>query len=180
MFNLSGSEIIFLLLMGLVVLGPDRLPDAVRRIGKTYGEFKKMTTGFQQEMRSALDEPMRELRETANLAKNAATFDINASAAPSQFKPVTVQPEPTKADPAPVTPIIPIEEAIDDDSEFMPRLDVVDALDDKVVGTLDDTMPMLAPPTPGTVIVPGPPQALHNGQHTVLPPMPSPAEVADE
>ena len=81
MFNLSGSEIIFLLLMALVILGPDRLPDAMRRAGKAYAEFKKMTTGFQTEMRSALEEPMRELRETAELAKNAAMFDFNEGAA---------------------------------------------------------------------------------------------------
>jgi Tat protein translocase TatB subunit len=77
-FNLTGSEIIFLLLMGLVVLGPDRLPEAMRRVGKAYGEFKKMSSGFQTEMRSVLDEPLRELRETADLAKNAAMFDFTA------------------------------------------------------------------------------------------------------
>ena len=44
MFNLSGSEIVFLLLIALVVLGPERLPDAMRRFGKTYSEVKKMST----------------------------------------------------------------------------------------------------------------------------------------
>jgi sec-independent protein translocase protein TatB len=37
-FNLSGSEVVFLLLAGLVVLGPERLPGVIRRVGKTYGE----------------------------------------------------------------------------------------------------------------------------------------------
>ena len=81
MFNLTGSEIIFLLLMGLVVLGPDRLPEAMRRAGKAYGEFKKMSSGFQSEMRSTFEEPMRELRETAELAKSAAMFDFTAGVA---------------------------------------------------------------------------------------------------
>ena len=85
MFNFSGSEIVFLLVMGLVVLGPDRLPDAMRRAGKAYAEFKKMSTGFQSEMRSALDEPLRELRETADLAKAAAMFDMNAPFAPTKI-----------------------------------------------------------------------------------------------
>ncbi len=74
MFNLSGSELIFILLLALVVLGPEKLPDAIRRFGKTYGEVKKMTAGFQSELRSALDEPMRELRDTAELARKAAAF----------------------------------------------------------------------------------------------------------
>ena len=66
MFNLSGSEMVFLLLLALIILGPEKLPEAVRRFGKGYSEFKKMSMGFQSELKSALDEPMREMRETAD------------------------------------------------------------------------------------------------------------------
>jgi sec-independent protein translocase protein TatB len=76
-FNLSGSEMIFLLLIALVVLGPEKLPEAVRRFGKAYGEFKKVTSGFQTELRSALDEPMREMRDTADAMRKAANLDFN-------------------------------------------------------------------------------------------------------
>ena len=72
MFNLQGSEIIIILLLALVVLGPDKLPDAVRRFSQTYSELKKMGSGFQTELKSALDEPMREMRETAKMVKDAA------------------------------------------------------------------------------------------------------------
>lgn len=72
MFNLQGSEIIVILLLALVVLGPEKLPDAVRRFTRTYAELKKMSSGFQSELKSALDEPMREMRETANLVRDAA------------------------------------------------------------------------------------------------------------
>ena len=72
MFNLQGSEIIVILLLALVVLGPEKLPDAVRKFTQTYSELKKMSSGFQSELKSALDEPMREIRETANLVRDAA------------------------------------------------------------------------------------------------------------
>jgi sec-independent protein translocase protein TatB len=75
-FNLQGSEIIVILLLALVVLGPEKLPDAVRKFTQTYSELKKMSTGFQSELKSALDEPMREIRETAKLVRDAA--DPNA------------------------------------------------------------------------------------------------------
>ncbi len=78
MFNLSGSEMVFLLLLALIVLGPEKLPEAVRRFGKAYAEFKKMSTGFQSELKSALDEPMREMRETADAFKKAVNFDLEA------------------------------------------------------------------------------------------------------
>ncbi|HEX2783517.1 MAG TPA: Sec-independent protein translocase protein TatB [Ilumatobacteraceae bacterium] len=77
MFNLSGSEIVFLLLIALIVLGPEKLPEAVRKFGKVYAEAKKMTTGFQSELKSALDEPMREMRETAEAFKSAAGLGFN-------------------------------------------------------------------------------------------------------
>ena len=72
MFNLQGSEIIFILLLALVVLGPEKLPSAIRRFTQIYGEIRKMGTGFQTELKSALDEPMREMRETAGLLKDSA------------------------------------------------------------------------------------------------------------
>lgn len=75
-FNLTGSEIAFLVLIGLIVLGPEKLPDAVRKFTKAYNEFKKMATGFQGEMKQAFEEPMRELRGTADAVRKAAEFDI--------------------------------------------------------------------------------------------------------
>lgn len=72
MFNLQGSEIIVILLLALVVLGPEKLPDAVRKFTQTYSELKKMGAGFQSELKSALDEPMREMRETAQVVRDSA------------------------------------------------------------------------------------------------------------
>jgi sec-independent protein translocase protein TatB len=83
MFNLSGSEIFFLLLIALVVLGPEKLPEAMRRFGKTYAEVKKMSSGFQSELKSALDEPMREMRDTADALRKAANFDLDGDLADS-------------------------------------------------------------------------------------------------
>jgi len=37
-----------------------------------------MTAGFQDEMKSVLDEPLQELRETAELAKKSAMWNVNA------------------------------------------------------------------------------------------------------
>lgn len=62
-----------LLLLALIVLGPERLPDAIRSFGRVYGQVRRMGEGFQAEMRDALEEPMRELRDTAELARRAVT-----------------------------------------------------------------------------------------------------------
>lgn len=72
MFNLQGSEIVIILLLALVVLGPEKLPDAMRKMGQFYAELRKMSSGFQQEFRAAIDEPAREIRETANTLRDSA------------------------------------------------------------------------------------------------------------
>ncbi|MBK5333603.1 MAG: twin-arginine translocase subunit TatB [Ilumatobacteraceae bacterium] len=115
MFNLSGSEIVFLLLIALIVLGPEKLPEAVRKFGKAYAEFKKMSSGFQSELKTALDEPMREMRETAEAFKKAANFDFDDepdedsdSTDDVADKPDTDEPaavEPVAAEPAAVEPV---------------------------------------------------------------------------
>lgn len=77
MFNLSGSEIVVILLLALVVLGPDKLPEAMRRAGKTWAELRKLSSGFQEEVRKGFDEPTAEVRQTANAIKKAATLPKN-------------------------------------------------------------------------------------------------------
>jgi sec-independent protein translocase protein TatB len=73
-FNLQGSELIIILLLALVVLGPEKLPDAMRKMGQFYGELKKMSSGFQAEFRAVVDEPLKELKDTANTLRDSADF----------------------------------------------------------------------------------------------------------
>jgi sec-independent protein translocase protein TatB len=91
-FNLQGSEIVVILLLALVVLGPEKLPDAIRRFTRTYGELKKMGSGFQTELKSALDEPMSEIRKTGDLIRDAAD--------PSRYVDNASTPDPPAGEPA--------------------------------------------------------------------------------
>jgi sec-independent protein translocase protein TatB len=54
MFNVGGGEVLVILLVALVVLGPDKLPGAVRSVGNMVGELRKLSNGFQSEMRNAM------------------------------------------------------------------------------------------------------------------------------
>jgi sec-independent protein translocase protein TatB len=56
MFNLGGGEILVILLLALIVLGPQRLPEAARKVGNVVGEVRRMATGFQSEIKAAFDE----------------------------------------------------------------------------------------------------------------------------
>jgi sec-independent protein translocase protein TatB len=83
-FNLSGSEIVVILLLALVVLGPEKLPEAIRRFGRVYGELRRMSKGFQTEFKDAFDEPIRELKQTAQMTSDAVRSAIEAPDEPKE------------------------------------------------------------------------------------------------
>jgi Tat protein translocase TatB subunit len=91
-FNFSGSEVIFLMILGLVILGPEKLPGVLRKAGRLYGEFKRVTSDAQSELRQALDQPMKEIQSTARTYQN---FFVDAA------KETTKDPVPPKPDPKP-------------------------------------------------------------------------------
>ena len=63
MFNLSGTELVFIAVLGLIVLGPEKLPAAMRRAGKIYREIRNVTGNVQREVQKVMDEPMRQVRQ---------------------------------------------------------------------------------------------------------------------
>lgn len=54
MFNVGGGELLVILLIAVIVLGPDKLPEAARKVGRVTAELRRMSNGFQQEMRDAM------------------------------------------------------------------------------------------------------------------------------
>jgi len=55
MFNVGGGEIFLILLLALLLLGPEKLPEAARKVGKLLAEVRRVTSGFEEEVRSAMD-----------------------------------------------------------------------------------------------------------------------------
>lgn len=53
--SLGPAEIMVILLVALIVLGPKRLPEAGRQVGKALAEVRKWSQGFQDEIRSVVD-----------------------------------------------------------------------------------------------------------------------------
>ncbi len=54
MGNIGGGEILVILLVALIFLGPEKLPEVARQVGKVMGEVRKVKDGFQREMRDAM------------------------------------------------------------------------------------------------------------------------------
>jgi sec-independent protein translocase protein TatB len=60
---------IVILVAGLVVLGPEKLPDMIRKAGRLYGELRRMANGFQSEFRDVFEDPMNDFKDTAATAR---------------------------------------------------------------------------------------------------------------
>ena len=89
MFNVGGGELLVIVVVALIVLGPQRLPDAMRTVGRVVGEVRRISSGFQQELRDAFEDsdvaaaastPQR--RESVPLASAVADADADADAHP--------------------------------------------------------------------------------------------------
>jgi Tat protein translocase TatB subunit len=80
-FNIGPAELLVVLVIALLVLGPNKLPDAARQVGRALGEMRKLSSGFQAEMQNALKEPV-EGKPTKPSTKPAAEATGGSLSAP--------------------------------------------------------------------------------------------------
>lgn len=55
--GIGGPELLMIMFVILLLFGADRLPDLARGFGRAMREFKKATSGVEQEVRRAMAEP---------------------------------------------------------------------------------------------------------------------------
>ena len=99
MFGIGMPELLVILVVALIVLGPKRLPEIARSLGKGMAEFRKASTEFQRTLSASLEEshspPPRPPAPVAN-APVATAPAAPATAAPASEK----APEPGGEKPA--------------------------------------------------------------------------------
>lgn len=57
MGNLGSGELLVILILGLLVLGPSRLGVVVQQVGRVIGQLRRMAGGFQEELRDLVEDP---------------------------------------------------------------------------------------------------------------------------
>jgi len=55
--GIGGPELLMIMFIVLLLFGANRLPDLARGLGRAVREFKKATSGVEQEVRRAMEEP---------------------------------------------------------------------------------------------------------------------------
>ena len=55
--GIGGPELMMIMFIVLLLFGPKKLPELARGLGKSVREFKKATSGLEDEVRKAMEEP---------------------------------------------------------------------------------------------------------------------------
>ena len=68
MFGIGLPEMVLILIAALVFIGPDKLPDLAKALGRAFSEFKRATDEIKREVRIDLEpsEAKRPEKQTAS------------------------------------------------------------------------------------------------------------------
>ena len=89
MFGIGAPEMILILAIALIVIGPKNLPALAKSLGRAFGEFKKATSELKdslevdtelQDVKKAFDEMNEDFRETIDI--NSKLVDEVESVSP--------------------------------------------------------------------------------------------------
>ncbi|MEM7430423.1 MAG: Sec-independent protein translocase protein TatB [Pseudomonadota bacterium] len=89
MAELGGSELFLLLALGLIVLGPKRLPEIASKIGGWVGKARRLARSMQRQLEDELRDDVNAIKAPLSELKGGLETD---------FKKATEAPDP--ADPA--------------------------------------------------------------------------------
>ena len=75
MLDISWADFLVLIVAGLFILGPERLPGAARWLGKTVRQVREYATGARDQLQSELGPEFEELRKPLQDLGKLRNFD---------------------------------------------------------------------------------------------------------
>jgi len=72
MFGIGMPELVIIMVIALIVMGPQKLPELARSLGKGLAEFKRASNDFRRNM----EEEARIVEEKEQLSREAAAKEM--------------------------------------------------------------------------------------------------------
>lgn len=91
MFGLGFGEVLVILVVALLVFGPERLPELARTLGKTMAELRRAMDEVKTEFRAPIQDFERSMRHTAPTGDTQPPSQSAALQAPPQALPQGMQ-----------------------------------------------------------------------------------------
>lgn len=85
MFGMGMPEILLILAIALIVIGPKKLPELAKSLGRAMNEFKKATSDLKESISSEYD--IDEVKKTFDDVKNEIKAPLDITQKPSDTKP---------------------------------------------------------------------------------------------
>jgi Tat protein translocase TatB subunit len=60
MFGIGIQELIIIAIIALIIVGPKKLPDLAKTLGKGFNEFKKATEGITDDLKETMKEDKKQ------------------------------------------------------------------------------------------------------------------------
>jgi sec-independent protein translocase protein TatB len=80
MFGIGMPEMLLILAIALIVIGPKKLPDLAKSLGRAFAEFKRATTELKDSLE--IDSELKDIKDTFNSMsdeiKDTINFDSDA------------------------------------------------------------------------------------------------------
>jgi Tat protein translocase TatB subunit len=76
MFGIGVPELLVIMVVALIVLGPKRLPEVAKALGKAFAEFRRATSDLSEELDNArimLEEEVRQAEHQAHATQPQTT-----------------------------------------------------------------------------------------------------------
>ena len=93
MFGIGMQEMVMILAIALIVIGPKKLPDLARALGKAMGEFKKATSDLKESLDS--DHSLRDVKQAFSDMNKDITQTVYSAATAETTPKGTDKPEPS-------------------------------------------------------------------------------------
>ena len=101
MFDIGPSELLLIIIVAVIAIGPKELPSALRTAGKWIGQMRRMSAHFRNGFDAMVREAEMKDLEEKWAAQNAKIMREHPADAPPEMEPTGAYPSPPPVPPPP-------------------------------------------------------------------------------